>query len=224
MGKLDNLARSFKPKRRFSCSHTTIEVDGVFVRVPSEEDKDSWVPVKIEGESESVTHYTIKVEDLLQDPAVIRSARVSTGRDSLAVDEKAQGMMNYLWRDYHVTPYESGVVVRLKVETPIPYADPLLKLFASFNEFSGRYSNIDTGFYMPSNISTEAKEEFGDSAEESGLLYKELLDFGLAKEMARLCLAYRYYTKFYMTVSLRHIMEFLTITGLTNRQIGRAHV
>jgi thymidylate synthase (FAD) len=217
MGNLESLIKQFKPKRTFSCSHSKIEVDGVFVRVASDEENDSWKEVKIPSTSEWSTHYLIKVDDLLQDPAVIRSARVSTGRDNLVVDEKAQGLMNYLWREYHVSPYESGVVFRLRVETPIVYADPLMRFFASFNEFSGRYSNIDTGFYVPSNMKETVQRIFKEDEEEANYFYRELLDFGLAKEMARLCLPYRYYTKFYMTISLRHLMEFLTIRELNNR-------
>lgn len=217
MGNLDDLVKQFKPKRTFSCSHSKIEVDGVFVRVAGEDENDSWMPMQMPSNGGPPTHYGIKTEDLLQDPAVIRSARVSTGRDTKEVDEKAQGMMNFLWRDFHVTPYESGVVMRLRVETPIPYADPLLKIFASFNEFSGRYSDIDTGCYTPRGLSDEAQEQFDLNASESEELYKELRGMGLAREMARLCMPYRYYTKLYMTISLRHILDFLRLGNLPHR-------
>lgn len=238
MGQLDKLKAEFIPKRTFKCSHSKIEVDGVFIRIPEDADRDqSLVPLvfkpKINDQEEdswtrfqsnmdgsgqnSPSHFAIDMEDILQDPAVIRSARVSTGRDSLAVDEKAQGMMNYLWRDNHKTPYESGVVIRLKIETPISYADPLFRLFASFNEFSGRYSNIDTGFYTPQGLADQAREQFDLNAQESEELYRDLLSMGLAKEMARLCMPYRYYTKLYMTISLRHILEFMSLNESPNR-------
>lgn len=218
MGNLDYLKANFIPQRTFKCSHSTIEVDGVLVRVSEDDDSSSWNPVYEKGDV-IASHYKIALEDMLQDPAVIRSARVSTGRDSLAVDGKAQGMMNFLWRDNHVTPYESGVVFRFRIETPISFADPLFRLFASFNEFSGRYSNIDTGFYTPQGLSPEAQEQFDLNAQESQELYQELLSLGVAKEMARLCMPYRYYTKLYMTISLRHIMEFLRICNLPNRHV-----
>lgn len=237
MGNLDKLKSSFNPQRTFKCSHSKIEVDGIFVRVPEDSDRtESWIPLifhpkkdeKDEDKwtrfqhsqndlSQNPSHFAVDPEDMLQDPSVIRSARVSTGRDTKEVDEKAQGMINFLWRDRHVTPSEGGVVMRLRIETPISFADPLFRLFASFNEFSGRYSNIDTGFYTPQGLSDQAREQFNLNAQESEELYKDLLSMGLAKEMARLCMPYRYFTKLYMTISLRHILEFLSICDVPNR-------
>ena len=215
MGNLDNLAKQFRPKRTFSCSHSKIEVDGVFVRVASEEENDSWQEVRIPADSESPTHYLIKVEDVLQDPAIIRSARVSTGRDTKDVDEKAQGMVNFLWRDRHVTPEEGAVVIRSKWEMPIMYAQPIFRLFGAHNEFSGRYSVIDGEYYTPildgfANADL-IRKEFADAENEAQSLYQKLLELGVAKEMARYAHLYRFYTKFYFTVSLRHLLEFLLI-------------
>lgn len=222
MGNLGNLAKRFKPKRTFSCSHSKIEVDGVFARVVSEEENDSWLEVRMPADSDSPTHYLIKTEDVLQDPAIIRSARVSTGRDTKEVDEKAEGMVNFLWRDRHVTPEEGAVVIRSKWTMPIMYAQPIFRLFGSHNEFSGRYSVIDDSYYTPDfegfADADLIKKEFTDAEVEAQALYKKLLELGVAKEMARYAHLYRFYTKFYFTTSLRHLLEFLLIDeGSKNR-------
>lgn len=214
MSKLKSLMEKFKPRRNFSCSYGTVEVDGVLVRV-AKEDEDSW-RVHIDAET-GKKYFMIAAEDTLQDPAIIRSARVSTGRDSKEVDEKAEGMIQSLWREKHTSPSDGGVIFRLRFEVPIAYAQPLFRLFASFNEFSGRYSEIDGAYYTPPNLSASAMKEFQDAEEEARGTYKKLLELGVAREMARFAHLYRFFTKFYMTISLRHIMEFLNWTNVNTR-------
>ncbi len=215
MGNLDNLIEKFKPQRAFSCSYGRVEVDGVLVRV-AKEGEESW---RLFSDETGRKYYAIAVEDLLQDPAIIRSARVSTDRDSKEVDEKAVGLIQALWREKHLTPSEGGVVFRLRFEVPISYAQPLFRLFASFNEFSGRYSVIDGEYYTPLNLSAAAFQEFQQAEEEARSTYKKLLELGVAREMARFAHLYRFYTKFYMTISLRHILEFLSWTNVHTRHI-----
>ncbi|MBI2063217.1 MAG: FAD-dependent thymidylate synthase [Candidatus Yanofskybacteria bacterium] len=205
---LEQLKQGFTPKRTFSCNHTKIEVDGVFVRISDEEEHD-WL---IDREKGTIT---LPTEDILQDPSVVRSARVSTGRDTKAVDEKATGMINSLWQNKHATPFEGGVHFRLKITTPIMYAQPFFRIFASHNEFSGRYSKIDGQYYTPNTLGEEELKEFQQAEAEAQELYRKFSNlppdgFGIANEMARLVHLYRFYTKFYMTISLRHVMEFLT--------------
>ncbi|HWA64298.1 MAG TPA: FAD-dependent thymidylate synthase [Candidatus Paceibacterota bacterium] len=207
---LQSLIENFNPRREFACSHTKIEVDGVFARVPQKDDPNGWAKT-------AADRFEISIEDLLQDPAIIRSARVSTGRDSTEVSEKAQGLVNFLKRDRHVTPFEGGVMFRLRVETPICFAQPFFRLFASFNEFSGRYSVIDGAYYTPANQSTKVVAEFDAAEQEARRLYGELVDIGVAKEMARYVQLYRFYTKFYMTVSLRELFNFLSWWNIPTR-------
>ncbi len=218
MSNLNKLKADFNPRRTFKCSHSTIEVDGVFVRVAEDNDrKRSWAPVYMdEDQRDRHSHLAIDVEDILQDPAIIRSARVSTGRDTKEVDEKAQGMVNFLYRDRHETPSEGSVKFRTKWTMPIMYAQPIFRLFGAHNEFSGRYSVIDGEYYTPrfegfTDDANLIRKEFADAENEAQTLYKELLEIGVAKEMARYVHLYRFYTRFYFTVSLRHLCEFLLI-------------
>ena len=213
MSNLEKLKTDFNPRRTFKCSHSTIEVDGVFVRVAEDNDRqNSWRKIHYSSSSDpnTSTKLLIDIEDVLQDPAIIRSARVSTGRDTKEVDEKAQGLVNYLWRDRHATPLEGGIHFRLRHETPVAFAEPFFNLFASHNEFSGRYSVLDGDYYTPQNLQAEVQKEFEDAEREANEVYSQLLGMSVAKEMARFAHIYRFITKFYMTISLRHLLEFFT--------------
>ena len=117
-GNLDRLAvlkQRFNPRREYKVSHTKIEVDGAFVRFD-----DDW------GFKDDKA--IVPLEDFLQDPAVIRSARVSTGRDAKEVNEKAEGLIGALYRNKHVTPFEGSVIFRLRVEPPICFAQSFFQL------------------------------------------------------------------------------------------------
>jgi thymidylate synthase (FAD) len=213
MGDLNTLVQSFSPKREFSYGHCQVDVDGVLVRVAEDSDEDSWILISRDGNN--MSHYAIKTEDIVQDPRIVRNARVSTDRDTKAVNEKSKGMVNFLKRDRHETPF-GGLVFCLRHDVPIMYAQPFFRLFASHNELSGRYSVINH-YYTPDNVSGHGRKIF-EEAEKMGLkLYHDLLKKGLAKEMARLVHQYRFRTKFFMTISLRHMMDFLALEGVPTR-------
>ena len=172
-----------------------------------------WLPVY--GTSLEIIAYEIPLDDILQDPQIIRGARVSTGRDTKAVEEKADGMINFLWRDKHVTPIQQ-IQVRTRHVTPMPYGRPFFRLFATHNEQSGRYSVNEDRYYTPP-VGREAMEIMELSEREARYMYKLALEAGVSKEQARLLLLYRFTSKFYMTISLRHIMEFLSMQQVPGR-------
>lgn len=204
---LQNLKDLFSPHRFYFHieTQTTIEVDGVFVRIDeslvAQQGKDS---------------VEIPLEDFLQDPAIIRSARVSTDRDTKAVEEKAIGLVSALHRDHHETPSEGAVMFRLRITTPICYAQPFFQLAGSHNEFSGRYSVIDGPLFKPpfNNPRFDCAaigEIYEESERDCKEAYEAFLAFQVAREQARLALPFSFFTKFYWTTSLRHVVEFLSL-------------
>ncbi|PIV13260.1 thymidylate synthase (FAD) [Candidatus Jorgensenbacteria bacterium CG03_land_8_20_14_0_80_38_39] len=206
MGNLDVLKKRFNPRRfyRDETTGTEIEVDGAFVRIdPSLESQRGKEVIEI------------PLEDLLQDPAVIRSARVSTGRDTKDINEKAGRLIEKLYSGHHETPFEGGVTLRLKVITPICYAEPFFQLPLSHNERSLRYSayNFETEhFFIPPVY--RAKQwivpVYEEGERESQKLYQFFLSQGVSREQARFALLFRFFTEFYWTVSLRHLLEILS--------------
>lgn len=211
---LIELKKRFNPRRLYSdeASGTKIEVDGVFLRVD-----DSLLDQKstmFRGNLMTSSKLIIDIEDLLQDPSIIRSARVSTGRDSKIVDEKATGLIKSLYSGNHSTPFEGGVQFRLKVTVPICHAEPFFQLMGSENEFSTRYSEYkveEKPFFMPPGLGEQEQKIYQEVHGASRLLYKHYVDSGVAREQARFALIYSFFTEFFFTVSERHLLELLSL-------------
>ncbi len=194
---LSELKKRFNPRRTYNHGNVTLEVDGAFVRIDDE--------MNIEGDM-----VRIPLEDFVQDPGIIRSARVSTGRDTADVNEKAAGMIGKLDKENHVTPFESAVEFRTKVTAPIYTAQPFFQIFSAGNEFSGRYSELDGPFATPAYAegSTLIADIFREAEYDSQTLYRTFLDqYHVAREQARFAILFRFFTKFYWKVSLRHLLD-----------------
>jgi thymidylate synthase (FAD) len=118
---------------------------------------------------------------------------------------------------------------------------------ASYNEVSGRYITYEPEFYIPDRFRVQSKNnkqgsvfatddnidpsflgaaEWDDSARlyvheaiaYAFEMYVQLLDMGVAKEMARMILPLNLYTKFYMTVNARSLMNFLGLRAAEDAQ------
>lgn len=209
--KIDNLGalrKMFHPRKQYDLPEygIRVSVEGIFIQVTDE------MCVQIDADN-SPEVLQVHIEDILQDPNAIRSARVSTGRDTDAVNDKAQGLINYLYRDHHETPYEGGVVFKMKVRTPINYAEPFFQLPWAHNEASGRYKTYDEaqGFSIPAGLSSEAQDIYRIAHDDSIAVYRKFVAEGMAKEQARFALPYAFFTEFYWTVSLRHLLELMTL-------------
>lgn len=100
----------------------------------------------------------------------------------------------------------------------------------SYNEYSGRYSEMIDDLYMPdelrvqgvknhqgsgeaidSELNKELKSRIGSLYSASHILYEDLLSKGVAKEMARMATPVSNYTEFYFTVDLRNLFHFLEL-------------
>jgi thymidylate synthase (FAD) len=100
----------------------------------------------------------------------------------------------------------------------------------SWNEISGRYVKWQPEFYLPRTMranpphgnkqaSVELPPEFDHAAEHERMrqeceemfrLYRERLERGVAKELARILLPQNVYTQAYWTVSLQGVIHFLS--------------
>ena len=94
------------------------------------------------------------VRSAAQDADVLFAARVSTqGEQSLDdVDgdaERSQGLINYLMRDRHGSPFEHNSMT-FYVQAPIfVFREFMRHRIASYNEESGRYRELRPVFYVP---------------------------------------------------------------------------
>lgn len=165
---------------------------------------------------------------------IVNAARVSFASHQEEMDEKAEGLINFLMKNRHATPFEH-VVFKFYVKCPIFVAREWFRhRWSSFNEMSMRYHVPDKiDFYLPErhdirkqvgkpgsysfetmsdlSVYTEVTERMKDVYDFAYDTYKALLDKGLAKEVARSVLPVGQYTEFVWTVNLRSLINFLTL-------------
>ncbi len=94
-------------------------------------------------------HGFVRVIDYMgDDGAIVQAARVSYGRGTRQVNED-RGLINYLMRHRHTTPFEM-CEIKYHVKLPIFVARQWIRhRTANVNEYSARYSILDSEFYIP---------------------------------------------------------------------------
>lgn len=170
---------------------------------------------------------------MADDLSVVNSARVSFAKSSDTIDDAGIGLINFLLRERHGTPFEHNAF-RFHIKCPIFVAREWFRhRVGSFNEFSARYSEMPPEFYLPDvdNVRRQTGkpgayvfEPLGDEAtranaisamsssiKQSIRMYNNLLHGGVAKELARDVLPVAMYTQFYWTVNARSLMNFLSL-------------
>jgi thymidylate synthase (FAD) len=174
------------------------------------------------------------VKSSAADHDVATAARVSTiGGDSKENDKPIEGLINFLMRDRHGSPFEHTSFT-FYIEAPIFVAREFMRHRAgwSYNEESGRYKELEPVFYAPDErrklvqVGKPGAYEFeagsSDQAVEVGLSfahacevayheYEHLLEWGVAREVARMVLPVGIYTSFYATCNARSLMHFLSL-------------
>lgn len=174
------------------------------------------------------------IDHMGDDRRVAEAAWVSTkGKAAEEGDEKRiPGLINYLARDRHGSPFEHAVFT-WRVRCPIFVIREIHRhRIASYNEESGRYTQLKPEFYIPArdrNLTQTGKpghyifspgsdEQF--NAVEQGHIeiatysyhnYERLLGRGIAKEVARMTLPLNIYSSFYLTMNARALMNFLSL-------------
>ncbi|HBK38831.1 MAG: FAD-dependent thymidylate synthase [Candidatus Nanopelagicales bacterium] len=171
------------------------------------------------------------------DADVVFAARVSTvGEQSLedvdADPQRSAGLINYLMRDRHGSPFEHNSMTFF-VKAPIfVWREHMRHRIASYNEESARYRELLPVFYVPSHErplvqsgkpgayefhpGTPAQSELVErtiqescTAAYSG--YLEMLEAGVAREVARMVLPVTIYSSAYVTMNARALMNFLSL-------------
>ena len=171
------------------------------------------------------------------DADVVFAARVSTvGEQSLedvdADPQRSAGLITYLMRDRHGSPFEHNSMTFF-VKAPIfVWREHMRHRIASYNEESGRYRELLPLFYVPSHErplvqsgkpgayefhpGTAAQSELVDrtiqeSCTAAYAAYLEMLEAGIAREVARMVLPVTIYSSAYVTMNARALMNFLSL-------------
>ena len=181
------------------------------------------------------------VKHSASDTDVLWAARVSTaGEQSLdelgKAPERSQGLINYLMRDRHGSPFEHNSMTFF-ISAPIFVFREFQRhrVGWSYNEESGRYRELQPVFYVPGpdrklvQEGRPGKYEFVDGTPEqhkaavvameesyrrSYEAYQEMLAAGIAREVARATLPVGLFSSMYATCNARSLMHFL---GLRTR-------
>jgi thymidylate synthase (FAD) len=177
------------------------------------------------------------IKHAASDADVIWAARVSTkGEQSLADvngdAERSAGLINFLMRDRHGTPFEHSSMT-FYVSAPIfVFREFMRHRTFSYNEESGRYRKLEPVFYVPgpdrklvqsgkpgAYVFTEGTsgqhalvtEAVQTACTQSYAAYLEMLDAGVAREVARTVLPVGLYSSMYATCNARALMNFLSL-------------
>lgn len=172
------------------------------------------------------------------DQDVIWAARVSTAGeqslDSLGEDaERSEGLIRYLMRFRHGSPFEHNSMTFF-VQAPIFVFREFMRhrIGWSYSEESGRYRQLAPTFYVPASdrslIQTgkPGHYQFVDGTDVQGCVvqdatvractesyraYEEMLEAGVAREVARGVLPVATYSSMYATCNARSLMAFLSL-------------
>lgn len=194
-------------------------------------------------EIEFSSEMTVKlVRSMASDDMVVQAAQVSAKGENNP-DTVPLRLIQALMKGKHGSPFEHNAFTFF-VEAPLfVFREWQRHRIGSFNEMSGRYTQLPGKFYIPDenrrmyNMGTKMKpdfvsfEEYKNGAmilrdvsaifpealrQESEVLwgrYQDALDHGIANEVARMVLPLNIYSQMYWTVNARSLMNFLSLRG-----------
>lgn len=167
------------------------------------------------------------------DYMIAQAARVSTGNNDTHTDEANAGLINYLMKHRHGSPFEHTQLTFL-IDAPIFVFREYMRhrIGWSYNEISGRYAKLDPKFYLYPEQRPLIQE--GSSAHPDLVMgdrtlnfvtncivrssytkawrdYESLLDSGVANEVARTVLPVGIFSQMYATCNARSLMAFLSL-------------
>ena len=164
---------------------------------------------------------------------VARAAWVSLDPDPREKDsDRVAGLINFLWSEGHTSPFEHGSMT-FYVKTPIFVQREFMRhRTQSYNEWSGRYSEMIPEFYLPNTYRPLVQKgkvgryhfELGSELQHATVEfavrdactlawhnYRLMKEQGIANEVARIILPLNTYTRFYATVNPLNLMKFLRL-------------
>jgi thymidylate synthase (FAD) len=198
-----------------------------------------------QGSIPVLDHGFVRLDEAMADDlSVVNGARVSFAKHKTEMDDSDAGLIRFLMRERHASPFEHAVF-RFHVRCPIFIAREWFRhRWSSFNEFSMRYAKATEDFYVPEpedvrtqvgkpgaysfepvseEVAETTREELRQIYESAYGAYERLVELGVARELARAVLPVGAYTEFYWTVNARSLMNFLSLRNAeaAQREIRR---
>lgn len=175
------------------------------------------------------------------DHMVVAAAKVSTSGDeclkfiSPESAEENRGLINYLMKHLHGTPFEHGSLT-FYVRAPIFVWREWHRhrIGFGYNEESGRYTKLEPTFYIPAldrdmskveewkpgrpkfvetpeEVNSQVVENLIKSYELAYEMYEANLDLNIDPGVARACLPVGIYSRCWVTCNPRSLMAFLSL-------------
>ena len=182
------------------------------------------------------------IDCLGDDLSIVNAAKVSFASYEQTLDDKSKGLINFLIKNKHSTPFEH-VIFKFYVKCPIFVSREWFRhRWSSFNEMSMRYHVPECiDFFYPEfgtirkqvgkpgaytfEVFENQQEVLDEVTSELEFLYthaeetyRHLLKKGVAKEIARTVLPVGQYTEFIWTVNARSLMNFMCLRNDSNAQ------
>lgn len=181
------------------------------------------------------------IDKIGDDLAIVNAAKVSFSAYLTEMNEHGIGLVNYLLKNKHATPFEH-VVFKFRIKAPIFVTREWMRhRWSSFNEMSMRYYVPPViNFYNPepknirrqigkpgaytfepvndANLEKIVNERLEVVYKLANSVYNDLIELGVAKEIARCALPVAQYTEFIWTVNARSLINFLSLRNDSNAQ------
>jgi thymidylate synthase (FAD) len=194
---------------------------------------------KIIEETKVLDHGFVKLLDVMgNDEEVENAARISYGEGTRKVSQ-TRNLIRYLMRHKHTSPFEM-CEVKFHIKLPIFIMRQLVRhRTANLNEYSGRYSVMSDDFYFPKGDSIKPQSTTNKQGREDGDLgndigeiefemyrvfdgattaYKNLLDWNVSRELARIVLPVSNYTEVIWKIDLNNFFKFYQLRSDSHAQ------
>lgn len=183
--------------------------------------------------------YVRYIDHMGNDSRILEAARISYRSPSKG-KEQDKKLLKYLWKNNHSSPFEQ-VKIALNIKMPIFVMRQYVRhRMQNLNEVSARYTQLPNEFYAPSewriqdtknkqsSVSADLQKDAKWQRRQTGRLlkvcdlaytaYKEMIEDGVAREMARMILPVNIYTEIYTTWDLKNLLHFIALRDDSHAQ------
>ena len=181
---------------------------------------------------EVLDHGFVELIDVMgSDEEVENAARISYGKGTRKVSQ-TRNLIRYLMRHKHTSPFEM-CEVKFHIKLPIFVMRQLVRhRTANLNEYSGRYSIMSDEFYLPDEDYLQPQSQDNKQGREEGKLgntigdihfeinrindgawmaYDNMINWNVAKELARVVLPVSNYTEVIWKTDLHNFFHFVKL-------------
>jgi thymidylate synthase (FAD) len=172
--------------------------------------------------------YVRYIDHMGDDMRIVEAARISYNSPSKGVDADLK-LLGYLYKNKHTSPFEM-VKVTLNIKMPIFIMRQYVRhRMQNLNEVSARYTELPDEFYIPAEWRKQDDKNKQGSVATADLdhkahsialqlacksaykLYKNMIDKGVAREMARMVLPLNIYTEIYACWDIKNLLHFIAL-------------